>query len=251
MPDQNNSQFHVNTNGIVMWSNDDQLKISFYDNCINVQITHAITDENGRKKYPRDMAKSALFTQDRAYALSDILSREIIPAVLAGDTIQRSISLNANSTNMAKLSVGDDGIVTLYLFLDLEERIPKTQAKYQFAVLPGIFSKYDPENGEFELIDKPVQAQLALFASSFNEFVHACTFADAHFTRMSGQQRMSYLIGQIAMKNGIDTINNRVRPNRTGNSFQNQNNAPQAPQVQSVSSIADMMGASDLPIDND
>ena len=39
MPDQNNNQFHVNTYGIVMWSNDDQLKISFYDNCIKGILT--------------------------------------------------------------------------------------------------------------------------------------------------------------------------------------------------------------------
>ena len=254
----------VSTNGIMMFSGDMSLKLSFLDDAISIAFIPAVINEDGSRRFPKENRVYAILKLEAVVAFLRKMDSFFIPKSVEMyeeylkdpnaniPPIEMGVPTNAQYTTMVTLYFDKpkDGayVPQLRLHTDIDEnRIPKKTMTYDFGVRP-VFNKYDPATGEFELSKD--QVQFYLFYETLWEFVKSATNASAHADRVVNSytaKEQRNLVRQIAQKNGIAVFNNEYG---NGNAFENnqstQTTARQETRnEQPIESLFDPAGGSD------
>ena len=245
----------VNTNSYDLYNNSTRLIVSLFNTNLSLGIVAATKDAEGKLRYPTNNAIRVILTPERIQAMALSIANEFIPAMKAGQPLERSFVLNAQMTSLIQLVLDPSGNVTIYFCTEITDRIPKNVASYTFATTPSM-ENYDRTTGEYTQ-GPTFPSQFYLFARTLEDFTYALSRSNPHMSRIttnSWQRRLMDAIYEIAAKLGLN-----IRPTSNGNgrtysyggnggnnfSFNGGNASSSAPQEQNITSLDAM--ASDLP----
>ena len=213
------SIFKPNTDGLIMFSGDMMLKISYYDSSMKIELRAKNPDPNAPTKYikpakPEDEIAVSL-TAEAVASLSDAIGKYFIPKLEERVEILKSnpdampnkpfsIALPTTMAGNKVIEISTNGldvnpVITLHLDIN-EERIPARSISFATRSTK-VLVNYNGGRGDIEFVE--TMPQFILFMNALHIFTEAASKASCHFDKIRETAHIVDVIDRIAMQMGI------------------------------------------------